>query len=409
MLNLIWAGFFVAAALAATAQSFSGNFEVWPQMVNSLFASAESAFKIALNLTGILCFWLGLMKIAEKSGLADLLAKSLKPLFYKIMPQVPHDSPAYGSIVMNIAANILGLDNAATPMGLKAMEQLQEINPDKSRASPAQVLFMVINASAVTLIPITILMYRFQMGSANPAAVFIPILLATSISTLVGFLATAAWQRLNIFNRVVMAYLLGGIGFIAAIAFGFAALDPVERTQISYVVSNFILFALVIVFIVSGLIKKQKVYEEFIEGAKDGFKIAVQIIPYLVAMLTAIAIFRASGGLDYLCSGLAALFNYFGINSDFIPALPTALMKPLSGSGARAMMLDTFQAYGVDSFVGFAASIVQGSTETTFYVLAVYFGAVKISKTGAALPLALLADFAGIVAAIVFAYLFYQG
>lgn len=409
MLNLIWAGFFVAAALAATAQSFSGNFEVWPQMVNSLFASAESAFKIALNLTGILCFWLGLMKIAEKSGLADLLAKSLKPLFYKIMPQVPHDSPAYGSIVMNIAANILGLDNAATPMGLKAMEQLQEINPDKSRASPAQVLFMVINASAVTLIPITILMYRFQMGSANPAAVFIPILLATSISTLVGFLATAAWQRLNIFNRVVMAYLLGGIGFIAAIAFGFAALDPVERTQISYVVSNFILFALVIVFIVSGLIKKQKVYEEFIEGAKDGFKIAVQIIPYLVAMLTAIAIFRASGGLDYLCSGLAALFNYFGINTEFIPALPTALMKPLSGSGARAMMLDTFQAYGVDSFVGFAASIVQGSTETTFYVLAVYFGAVKISKTGAALPLALLADFAGIVAAILFAYLFYQG
>ena len=409
MLNIIWAGFFIFAIAAAIIQSFGGNFEVWPQMVKSLFTSAEAGFRIAIGLTGILCFWLGLMKIAEKSGLADLLAKALKPLFCRIMPEVPQDSPAFGSIVMNIAANVLGLDNAATPMGLKAMEQLQEVNPHKDKASNAQILFMVINASAVTLIPINILMYRHQMGSLNPAAVFIPILLATSISTLVGFLATACWQRINIFNKVILAYLLTGIGITAFLVFGFAALPPALRTQISYLASNFILSALVFVFILAGVFKKLKVYEVFIEGAKDGFQIAVQIIPYLVAMMTAISIFRASGGLDYICSAIAFLLDYLGINTDFIPALPTALMKPLSGSGARAMMLDTFSSYGVDSFAGFAASIVQGSTETTFYVLAVYFGAVKISKTGAALPLALLADAAGLVSAFLLAYLFYQG
>ena len=407
MLNIIWAGFFLLAGAAAVCQSFDGNWDVWPQLVNSLFASAESGFKIALNLTGLLCFWLGCMKIAEKSGLTELLAKALYPLFYRIMPDVPRQSPAFGSMVMNIAANILGLDNAATPMGLKAMEQLQQTNSHKDRASNAQVLFMVINSSSVTLIPITILMYRYQMGSANPAAVFIPILLATSVSTMTGFLATALWQKINIFNKVVLAYLGAGILFTGALAWGFASLDEDARTKVSYAASNLILFALVLSFIAYGLIKKLNVYEVFIEGAKDGFKIAVQIIPYLVAMLAAIGVFRAAGGLDYICSAVAWFFEHLGINTDFVAALPTALMKPLSGSGARAMMLDTFAAYGVDSFAGFTASIIQGSTETTFYVLAVYFGAVKISKTGAALPLALLADFAGISAAIVLAYLFY--
>ena len=404
MLNFIWAGFFILATVFALIRSFSGDWNVWPEMIKALFESAESSFKIALNLTGILCFWLGLLKIAEKSGITEILAKSINPLFYKIMPDVPKNSPAFGSMVMNIAANILGLDNAATPMGLKAMEQLQECNTKKDEASNAQILFMVINSSSVTLIPITILMYRFQFGSSNPAAVFIPILLATSISTLVGFLATAIWQKINIFNKVVLSYLIGISTFVMLVAYGFSSVSPEIRTEISLVAGNLILFALIFAFIISGLIKKQPVYELFIEGAKNGFNIAVQIIPYLVAMLTAIALFRTSGGLDYICSFIAYLFDLVNINTDFIPALPTALMKPLSGSGARAMMLDSFSAYGVDSFAAFTASLVQGSTETTFYVLAIYFGAVKISKTGAALPLALIADFAGIVAAICLAY-----
>ncbi len=409
MLNIIWAGFFIFAIAAAVIQSVGGNWDVWSEITQSLFASAESGFKIAINLTGLLCFWLGCLKIAEKSGLTDILAKALKPLFYRIMPEVPKNSPAFGSMVMNIAANVLGLDNAATPMGLKAMEQLQYANKDKTKASNAQILFMVINASSVTLIPITILMYRYQFGSINPAAVFIPILLATSISTLVGFLATLLWQKINIFNRVILAYLFGGIGFIALTVWGFCSLDAATRTQVSYVIGNACLAFFVLLFIGFGLVKRLQVYEVFIEGAKEGFQIAVQIIPYLVAMLAAIGVFRASGGLDYICSAIASVIELCSINTDFVAALPTALMKPLSGSGARAMMLDTFTAYGVDSFAGFTASIIQGSTETTFYVLAVYFGAIKISKTGAALPLALLADLAGIIAAIILAYLFYQG
>ncbi len=409
MLNIIWAAFFILSLLAAIFHSACGNWQIWPQMINSLFDTAETSFKIALNLTGILCFWLGLMKIAEKSGLTDMLAKALYPLFRKIMPEVPQNSPAFGSIVMNIAANVLGLDNAATPMGLKAMEQLQEVNHNKNRASNPQIMFMVINSSAVTLIPITILMYRHQFGSLNPAAVFIPILLATSVSTLVGFLATAIYQKINIFNKVVMAYLVAAILFVLATAWGFYILPEPSKAEISVVLSNLIMMLLISGFIISGLIKKLNVYELFIEGAKDGFKIAVQIIPYLVAMLTAIALFRTAGCMDFITRGIAIICENFGLNTDFVPALPTALMKPLSGSGARAMMLDTFQTYGVDSFAGFAASLVQGSTETTFYVLAVYFGAVKISKTGAALPLALLADLAGITSAIILAYLFYQG
>ena len=409
MLYLIWSGFFIIGIFAALFQAFNGNTDIWQTMANGLFESADSGFKIAIYLTGMLCFWLGLLKIAEKSGLADLLAKALKPLFHAIMPDIPHNSPAFGSITMNIAANILGLDNAATPMGLKAMEQLQKSNPKKDTASPAQVLFMVINSSSVTLIPFTIFMYRYQFGAANPSAVFVPILIATSASTLVGFLATLLWYKINLFKPVILTYLLSGIALIFGIAYGFMQLDAATRSSLASIIGNSILICLIGLFILSGLIKKQNTYENFIDGAKEGFGIAIQIIPYLVAMLTAIALFRSSGCLNYLCEGIAKLFAFFNLNTDFVGALPAAFMKPLSGSGARAMMLDTFATYGVDSFAGFAASIVQGSTETTFYVLAVYFGAVKISKTGAALPLALLADAAGIVTAIVCAYVFYQG
>ena len=405
MLNLIWVSFFLVAFVLALWQSLVlGQGEIWTQLISSTFASAKTAFTISLNLTGILCLWLGLLKVAEKSGITAVLAKALRPLFRKIMPEVPADSPAMGSMIMNIAANVLGLDNAATPMGLKAMEQLQTLNPHKDRASDAQILFMVINSSAV---PITILMYRSELGAANPSAVFMPILFATSLSTLAGFLAVAVVQRLNVFNRVVMAYLGGFILFIGVVAFYFCSLPETERLSVSANCGNFLLFAVIVAFIGAGVVKKLNVYETFVVGAKEGFEIAVRIIPYLVAMLVAIAVFRASGALDFLVDGFAAVFGWLGIDTGFVAALPTALLKPLSGSGARAMMIETMTTYGADSFPAFVSAVVQGSTETTFYVLAVYFGAVKITKVGAALPCALFADFVGIASAICFSYLFY--
>lgn len=408
MLNLIWVSFFLVAFVLALWQSLVlGQGEIWTQLISSTFASAKTAFTISLNLTGILCLWLGLLKVAEKSGITAVLAKALRPLFRKIMPEVPADSPAMGSMIMNIAANVLGLDNAATPMGVKAMEQLQTLNPHKDRASDAQILFMVINSSAVTLIPITILMYRSELGAANPSAVFMPILFATSLSTLAGFLAVAVVQRLNVFNRVVMAYLGGFILFIGVVAFYFCSLPETERLSVSANCGNFLLFAVIVAFIGAGVVKKLNVYETFVSGAKEGFEIAVRIIPYLVAMLVAIAVFRASGALDFLVDGFAAVFGWLGIDTGFVAALPTALLKPLSGSGARAMMIETMTTYGADSFPAFVSAVVQGSTETTFYVLAVYFGAVKITKVGAALPCALFADFVGIASAICFSYLFY--
>ena len=408
MLNFIWCGFFIVAFIVAGWRSLiEGEINVWTALINAVFADAKSAFHISLNLTGILCFWIGLLKIAENSGLAALLSKGLRPLFRKIMPEVPDNSPAMSSMIMNIAANILGLDNAATPMGLKAMEQLQELNPHKDKASNAQVLFMVINASSVTLLPITILMYRSELGASNPSAVFIPILCATSISTLAGFLSVAFVQRLNIFNRVVLSYLLGAAAFISGLAWSFSHLTPTQRLSLSADIGNFILFSVVFFFIVYGLIKKINTYESFIDGAKEGFSIAVKIIPYLVAMLVAIGVFRTSGALGYVVSGIEKFFAWSGLNTDFVAALPTAVMKPLSGSGARAMMIETMQAYGADSFPAFVSAVIQGSTETTFYVLAVYFGVVRISKVGAALPCALVADLCGIVAAIYFSYLFY--
>ena len=408
MLNLIWVSFFLVAFVLALWQSLVlGQGEIWTQLISSTFASAKTAFTISLNLTGILCLWLGLLKVAEKSGITAVLAKALRPLFRKIMPEVPADSPAMGSMIMNIAANVLGLDNAATPMGLKAMEQLQTLNPHKDRASDAQILFMVINSSAVTLIPITILMYRSELGAANPSAVCMPILFASSLSSLAGFLAVAVVQRLNVFNRVVMAYLGGFILFIGVVAFYFCSLPETERLSVSANCGNFLLFAVIVAFIGAGVVKKLNVYETFVVGAKEGFEIAVRIIPYLVAMLVAIAVFRASGALDFLVDGFAAVFGWLGIDTGFVAALPTALLKPLSGSGARAMMIETMTTYGADSFPAFVSAVVQGSTETTFYVLAVYFGAVKITKVGAALPCALFADFVGIASAICFSYLFY--
>lgn len=408
MLNIIWVAFFISAFLMALYRAlFLGDGLVWTELVNAVFVSSKTAFSIALNLTGILCFWLGLLKVAEASGITQLLAKCLYPLFKRIMPSVPENSPALSSMIMNIAANMLGLDNAATPMGLKAMEQLQTLNPKKDTASDAQVLFMVINTSAVTLIPITILMYRAELGASNPSAVFMPILFATSLSTLSGFLAVAWVQRLNIFNRVVMSYLLGFAAFIGAVAWYFESLPLEERLQMSAAWGNFILFAFIISFITAGIIRKINVYETFIQGAKEGFDIAVRIIPYLVAMLVAIAVLRASGVLNIIVLGFENFFNFIGINTDFVPALPTAILKPLSGSGARAMMIETMQTYGADSFPAFVSAVVQGSTETTFYVLAVYFGAVKITKIRSALPCSLLADFVGITSAIILAYLFY--
>ncbi len=410
MLNYIWAFFFIASFIAAVITCFlGGNIDIWSQMSNALFEAAKSGFEISIYLTGMLCFWLGLLKIAEKSKITDSLAHLLYPLFKKIMPEIPEKSPAFGSIVMNIAANILGLDNAATPMGLKAMEQLQAENKSRTSASNAQILFMVINSSSVTLIPITILMYRSQLGSSNPGLVFIPILLATSISTLVGFLSVAMVQRLNIFNRIVLLYGIIFVGIISALGAGFALLGAEARATLSSSLGNFILIFTIFCFITIGLCRKIKVYDEFIKGAKEGFNIAVSIIPYLVAMLVAIALFRSSGALDLLIMGVEKICAIFNLNADFVPALPTALLKPLSGSGARAMMIETMQNYGVDSFPAFVSSVVQGSTETTFYVLAVYFGAVKITNTRHALPCALLADLAGIVAAVFLSYWFYAG
>ena len=410
MLNILWTSFFLISFIAAAVQSlWLGNSGIWSEISNQLFAAATNAFQLSLNLTGMLCLWLGLLKIAEKSGLTELLAKALRPLFKVIMPEVPADSPAFGSIVMNMAANILGLDNAATPMGLKAMEQLQEANPKKDEASNAEIMFIVINASAITVLPISILMYRHLQGSLNPSAVFVPILLATSCSTLAGFLAVALVQKLKIFNRTVLLYLLGLAAFVGGMCGFFYHLSPEARLQYSETCGNALILFFIFLFLLIGSIKKLNLYETFIEGAKEGFKIAVQIIPYLVAMLTAIAVLRYSGVLDGIVWCFSQFFEFIGLDTGFIPALPTALMKPLSGNGARAMMLETMQNYGADSFPAFVSSVMQGSTETTLYVIALYFGAIKIAKTRHALPCALFADFVGITAAIVFSYLFYEG
>jgi len=409
VLNYIWIAFFIIAFIVGLIKLiFLGDIGVFPDMVSSTFNMAKTGFEISLGLTGVLTLWLGIMRIGEKGGIIKIFSKLINPFFRKIFPDLDKDHPAYGSIMMNIAANMLGLDNAATPMGLKAMNQLQETNPKKNTASNAQIMFLVLNTSGLTIIPISVMVYRAQLGAADPSDIFIPILLATFFSTLAGLITVSIYQKINLFNKTILAYL-GSISVLIAGIILYLQQLPRERvTDISSVASNVILFGIIVLFIGLAAYKKINVYEAFIEGAKDGFKIAVKIIPYLIAILVAIGVFRASGAMDYLISGFAYIFKAVGINTDFINALPTALMKPLSGSGARGMMVDTMKTYGADSFVGRVASTVQGATDTTFYIIAVYFGSVGIKNTRYAVTAGLIADFVGIVAAILIAYLFFH-
>ena len=408
VLNYIWIAFFVLAFIVATIRLVCfGDAEVFPDIINSTFASSKSAFEISLGLTGVLALWMGIMRIGEQGGVIALFSRVLSPLFSKLFPDIPKGHPVTGSIFMNMAANMLGLDNAATPLGLKAMEGLQELNPKKDTATNPMIMFLVINTSGLTLIPISIMVYRAQLGAAQPTDVFVPILIATFISTLAGIIAVALYQRINLLNRTILLFLGGAIAFITGIIWFFSTLSQDQIDLYSTTFANVFLFVIIIGFILAGIRKKVNVYDAFIEGAKEGFTTAVRIIPYLVAILVAIGVFRASGCMDYLTQGIASLVEMCGLDSDFVGALPTALMKPLSGSGARGLMVDTMSTYGADSFVGRLACIFQGSTDTTFYILAVYFGSVGVAKTRHAVPCGLLADFAGILAAIFVCYLFF--
>ena len=409
VLNYIWIAFFIIAFVVALVRLiFFGDYEVFPAMMDSTFSSSKTAFEISLGLTGVLALWLGVMKIGEKGGVVNVLARLLSPLFAKLFPDIPKGHPVTGSIFMNIAANMLGLDNAATPLGLKAMEQLQELNKDKETATNPMIMFLVLNTSGLTLIPVSILVYRAQQGAAQPTDVFIPILLATFFSTIVGVLITSIWQRINLFNRVIIGTLGGACLLVSAIIWGFSQLDGETMNKVSTTVANILLMTIIVAFILSGMRKRVNVYDAFIDGAKDGFQTAVRIIPYLVAILVAIGVFRASGAMDYLIDGIANGVKACGIDADWVAALPTALMKPLSGSGARGMMVDAMQTYGADSFVGRLSCIFQGSTDTTFYILAVYFGSVGVRHTRHAVACGLLADLAGIIAAIAICYLFFS-
>ena len=408
VLNYIWIAFFlIAFAIALFRLVFLGDVEVFPEIINSTFSSSKTAFEISLGLTGVLSLWLGIMKIGEKGGVIDLFARVLSPIFTKLFPDIPKGHPVTGSIFMNLAANMLGLDNAATPLGLKAMEGLQELNPKKDTASNPMIMFLVLNTSGLTLIPISIMVYRAQMGAAQPTDVFVPILLATFFSTLAGIIAVSIYQRINLLNRTILLFLGGMSLVVAGIIYAFTQLSRTEIDTYSTTGANVFLFLIIIGFIVAGLRKKVNVYDAFVEGAKEGFSTAVRIIPYLVAILVAIGVFRASGAMDYLIGGIESLVKLCGINSDFVGGLPTAIMKLLSGSGARGLMVDAMTTYGADSFVGRLACIFQGSTDTTFYILAVYFGSVGIAKTRHAVPCGLIADAAGIIAAIFICYLFF--
>ena len=408
VLNYIWIAFFVIAFIIALVRFiFMGDFDVFPNMMQSTFDSSKTAFEISLGLTGVLTLWLGIMKIGEKGGVVNVLARWLSPVFTRLFPDIPKGHPATGSIFMNISANMLGLDNAATPLGLKAMEQLQEVNPKKDTASNSMIMFLVLNTSGLTIIPISIMVYRAQQGAAQPTDIFIPILLATFFSTLAGIIITSLYQRINLLNRTLLLTLGGATLVIAGIIWGFSQMNSVTMDLVSTSASNILLMTIIICFILAGVFKKVNVYDAFIEGAKDGFKTAVRIIPYLVAILVGIGVFRASGAMDMLIDGIRWLVASLGVNTDFVEALPTALMKPLSGSGARGMMVDAMQTYGADSFVGRLSCIFQGSTDTTFYILAVYFGSVGIRYTRHAVTCGLLADLAGMIAAVGMAYLFF--
>ncbi|MGZ5076296.1 MAG: nucleoside recognition domain-containing protein [Methylobacter sp.] len=408
MLNLIWISFFlVAFCIALFKLVFLGDQHVFAQLMEAMFAMSKSAFDISLGLTGVLALWLGIMRIGEKSGFIQLFTQGLTPLFSRLMPDVPKDHPALGAIVMNISANALGLDNAATPLGIKAMQELQSLNPNPETASNAQILFLVINTSSVTLFPVTIFTYRAQLGAANPTDVFIPILIATYMSTLTGLLAVAFMQKINLWDKVIMAYLGGMTLIVGGLLAYFSSLPQQQMLEQSALISNFILFSLVIVFILGAIHKEINAYDAFIEGAKEGFQTAITLIPYLVAMLVAIGVFRASGALDLLADLARAAVRYFMLDGRFVDAMPTALIKPFSGSGARAMMIDTMKTLGPDSFAGRLSAIVQGSTETTFYVLAIYFGSVGIKHIRHAAACGIIADLAGVIASIFVAYWFF--
>ena len=408
MLNYIWFGFFIAAFLSCLYQFLiNDNNSIFAQVIQATFDMASLSVEIALGLVGVLCLWLGFFTIAERAGFVEVLTKIFRPLFKKLMPEVPSDHPAIGSVTMNMAANMLGLDNAATPLGLKAMQDLQELNPEKETASNAQILFLVLNTSSVTLLPVTIFLFRAQQGSVDPTAVFIPILLATCCSTLAGLLLVAYIQRLNILNKTVLFYFLGLaiiIGLLLVFLFSDQSSSLAERSSL---LGNLLLLLIIISFLVMGVMRKVNVYDAFIDGAKQGFDVALKIIPYLVAMLVAIGVLRASLVLDAALKGIENLVMAVGMNTDFIAALPTALIRPFSGSGARAMLLETMNNYGVDSFAANVAAIVQGSTETTFYVLAIYFGSVGIQRVRHAIGCGLFADIAGITAAILLGYWFF--
>lgn len=408
VLNYIWIFFFVAAFIVALFKLIiDGDTEVFGAMIKATFDTSKTGFEIALGLTGVLTLWMGIMKIGEKGGAVGVMSYLINPFFKRLFPDLPANSPAHGSIMMNLAANMLGLDNAATPVGLKAMQQMQDTNKHKDTASNSQIMFLVLNTSGLTIVPVSIMVYRAQLGAVDPTDIFIPILLATYFSTVVGLITVALYQRINLFDRVIMAYLLGVTALIFGVIWYFSTLDKATMTIASNMASNMILFFIIISFILMAVFRKVNVYESFIDGAKDGFNIAVKIIPYLIAILVAIGVFRASGAMEILMSGIERMVEMMGFNSDFVAALPTALMKPLSGSGARGMMIDTMTTYGADSFAGRLACTFQGATDTTFYIIAVYFGSVGIKNTRYAIPCGLIADLAGVIAAIAIAYIFF--
>lgn len=408
VLNYIWISFFLVAFVVALIKLlFTGDATVFPAMMDSTFEMSKNSFEISIGLTGILSLWLGVMKIGERGGVVNALARALSPVFTRLFPDIPKGHPVTGSIFMNISANMLGLDNAATPLGLKAMEQLQTLNTKKDTASNPMIMFLVLNTSGLTLIPVSIMAYRAQLGAAQPTDVFIPILLATFFSTLAGIIITSIYQKINLLKPKTLIGLFVACAIVAGIIWIFGRMDKETMNLVSTTVANMLLMGIIVAFIVAGVCKRVNVYDTFIEGAKDGFQTAVRIIPYLVAILVGVAVFRASGAMDLLVDGIRWLVGLLGINTDFIEALPTALMKPLSGAGARGIMIDTMSTYGADSFVGRLSCIFQGSTDTTFYVLAVYFGSVGIRYTRHAVTCGLLADLAGVVAAILISYLFF--
>ncbi|MGB3946393.1 MAG: nucleoside recognition domain-containing protein [Bacteroidia bacterium] len=410
VLNYIWIAFFVIAFIVALIKLVAtGDTEVFKTIIDATFDSSKMAvMDISLPLVGVMTLWLGLMNIGEKAGAINFLSRIVGPFFNKLFPEIPKSHPVNGQIMMNFSANMLGLDNAATPLGLKAMNGMQELNPNKDTASNAQIMFLVLNTSGLTIIPITILAQRAILGATDPSDVFIPILIATYCSTLVGLLTVAFWQKINLFNRIVMSWMIGISAIIGAIIWYFGSLPQEQISTISKVSANLILLLIIVAFILGALRKKINVYDAFIEGAKSGFETAIKVIPYLVAMLVGIAVFRASGAMSYIIDGLANLFTLLSINNDFVGALPTAIMKPLSGSGAKAMMIEAMKTYGPDSFVGRLSCVLQGAADTTFYIIALYFGSVGIKKTRYAVTAGLIADLAGVIAAIGVSYLFFH-